>query len=273
MPHNFLFSLNCLIILLTIKWHETLLPKYVFLLATVLAFAALCRPTELVWILVPLFYGIKGKNSLIEKIKLIVGKRKQLFLSGLIMLLIFMPQFIYWKWAAGYWREFNNHTERFSFFSPYTIDFLFSYKKGWLIYTPLMILSILGFIYIFQNRRYLFLALFLFFLINLYVVSSWDCWWYAASFSQRPMVESLPIMAIALGHFLEASWLKGILFKITVTTCLICLLFLNLFQTWQYSNGIIDSERMNKAYYWKTFLRTSVSEEDKKLIESEIHLK
>ncbi len=269
MPHNFLFSLNCLIILLTMQWHKTFQLKHALLLSATIAFATLCRPTELIWILVPLFWGIEGKYTFIEKMKLLLKNKSQILLSGIVMLLIFTPQFIYWKWASGYWREFNNHSESFSFLSPYTLDFLFSYKKGWFIYTPLMMLAILGFYYIFKNRRALFLSFFLFFLVNLYVVSSWDCWWYAASFSQRPMVEALPIMAIALGHFLEASWLKGMVFRMAVTTCLIGLLFLNLLQTWQYTNGIIDTERMTKAYYWKTFLRTSVSEEDRKLLESD----
>ena len=41
---------------------------------------------------------------------------------------------------------------------------------------------------------------------------------------------------------------------------------LNVFQIWQFHNGILDGERMTKEYYCKMFLQTSVSEEDRKLL-------
>jgi hypothetical protein len=37
MPHNFLFTLNCIIVLLTIKWHQSQKIKYAFMLGLMLA--------------------------------------------------------------------------------------------------------------------------------------------------------------------------------------------------------------------------------------------
>ena len=42
--------------------------------------------------------------------------------------------------------------------------------------------------------------------------------------------------------------------------------FLNLFQTWQFERGILSKERMTRQYYFVIFGKTSVTENDKKLL-------
>ena len=267
MPHNFLFSMNCLIILFTLRWHETKKSKFLLLTTLMLGWATLCRPTEAIWALLPLLWGVSDKKSFLEKRDWLLAHKLHVFLAGVIFFLMLFPQFLYWKWAAGYWREFNNHSEKFSFLSPYTASFLFSFKKGWLVYTPLMVFALMGFYPLFREKRELFYCFLLFFCIHVYVVSSWGCWWYASSFSQRPMVEILPLLAIPLGFFLRFAdrlklWLRLMLFPV------ICfLLVLNLFQTWQVVNNILDTERMTSAYYWRIFGKTEVSDDDRTLLE------
>jgi hypothetical protein len=266
MPHNFMFVLNCLILLFTIRWHETFKVRYAVFLALALGWATISRPTELIWILVPLFWGVTGIDSAKEKWKLLKSQRNQLFVFGITLVLTGMPQLLYWKWTTGHWTSYN-HGEGFAFLDPYTFQFLFSFKKGWLIYTPLMILAILGFIPLYKQRRDLFYPLFIFFAINLYVLSSWECWWYAASFSQRPMVESYCLMAIPLGFFLKHMWEKSRWTKTTIVILPLFFLLLNLFQTWQMLNGVIDPERMTMAFYWRMFGRTTITWDDCKLLE------
>ncbi|MFI5148548.1 MAG: hypothetical protein ACHQRM_02370 [Bacteroidia bacterium] len=267
MPHNFLFSLNCLLLLLTMKWHETYKLRYALLLAFFFGWAMLCRPSEGVWVLIPLFWNVKDWASLLAKCKLLVQYKKQVLLSALVIFLVLFPQLLYWKWTSGYWKQFNNHAEGFSFLSPYTLDFLFSYKKGWLLYTPLMLFALVGFYPLYKSKRPLFYPLALFIVANIYVLSSWDCWWYASSFSQRPMVESLPVMALVMGVFLQFLWTVRPVVRYLVLTCMALLITLNLFQTWQYCAGILDGERMTEAYYWNIFGKTDLSEADRDLLE------
>lgn len=182
---------------------------------------------------------------------------------GCLLVALLMIQFGYLKYATGYFRAINLHSERFSFFDPYTFKFLFSYKKGWLLYTPIMVFAILGFYFLRTRRKEFWLPMVLLFVLNLYVVSSWECWWYAASFSQRPMVESYALMLFPMGAFLQQclDW-SG--WKRYATLLVLGLLVLfNLFQTWQYVNYLIDPEHMTKAYYWRVFLKTSNTLEDR----------
>ncbi|MEO9218588.1 MAG: hypothetical protein ABI315_08425 [Bacteroidia bacterium] len=259
MPHNFLFTINAFIIWFTIQWHKTKKLKHILLLASSLGLATLCRPTELIWIVVPLFWGVYNKNIFLEKYNLIKKYFSQVVLFGFLLLTIIFIQFAYFKYATGYFRVLNLHSESLSLFDPYTLKFLFSYKKGWLLYTPIMLFAIIGFYFLAKKNKAIWVPLFLFFILNLYIISSWECWWYASSYSQRPMVETYVMMLFPMGYFLEwlnensKAWLK-LIFSFLITFCVI----LNLFQTWQYVNYIIDSEHMTKKYYWEVFGKIKV---------------
>jgi len=267
MPHNILFTINAFIIWFTIKWHEQRTIKNMFLLCFFIGLATICRPTELIWIIVPLLWNVTNKASFLEKFNFLIKNYSQLllFMDGLIV--AFCIQLFYLKYATGNIFEVNLHSEGFSFFDPYTYQFLFSYKKGWLIYTPIMIFAIIGFYHLKKQIGNIWLALFLFFIINLYVVSSWECWWYAASFSQRPMVETYTMMVFPLGCFLN--WIHNNSKKwivVCLSAVLGILILLNMFQTWQYKNNIISPEQMTKQYYWKIFGKRKINEEDRKYL-------
>jgi hypothetical protein len=263
MPHNFMFVFNCLLLLFTIRWYETFRLRYAILLAFFLGLATIARPTELIWLLVPLCWGVYDAASFRNRLTLLRTHYKQVIVFGITLILTGMPQLAYWKWASGNWFVFN-HGERFAFLDPYTYDFLFSYKKGWLVYTPIMIFALLGFYHLYKYKKDLFYPFFIFTVVNIYVLSSWDCWWYATSFGQRPLVESYPLLAIPLGYFIIRIWKTGWLFRIPVLLFLLALAVLNLFQTWQMAVGVMDGERMTKAYYWKIFGKKMASAEDRK---------
>src|SRR5262249_31399246 len=132
-------------------------------------------------------------------------------------------------------------------------------------YTPTMMLAIVGFYFLFKHRSGLFWPVFIFFLLNLYVVSSWSCWWYAGSFGQRAMVDCYPLMLLPLGALLE-DLLPNKTANRLLLGGLALFTVLNLFQSWQYSAGIIDSSRMTGKYYARIFGKTSVTDADRKLL-------
>ena len=129
-----------------------------------------------------------------------------------------------------------------------------------------MIFSLIGFRSLYFNNRPLFYPVLLYFLLNLYVISSWSTWWYAASFGQRALIPSYVMLALPLGYFLadisRARWIR----KGSVLVLISMLIGLNWFQTWQYSEGIIDRARMTRAYYLRIFGGTKITAEDKKLL-------
>jgi hypothetical protein len=144
MTHNYLFTLYVFILLLTGKWYETRKMRFAVLLAIVCGLMILARPSEVVCLFIPALWGITGKPAMRERIKLLKEQKKQVLLFILILLLIGSVQFIYWKLYTGlffYDSYGGNPGEGFDLLSPYTWQVLFSFRKGWLIYTPVMILA------------------------------------------------------------------------------------------------------------------------------------
>ena len=268
MSHNYLFTLYCMLIYYVIRWHDTFKINYIIGIAVTAGLAILSRPSEIVCLAIPALWGIYDKKSFTNKITLIIKYWQQILLFAIIIFLIGLPQFLYWKWITGkyLYMSYNNPGEGFEFMHPYIKEVLFSFRKGWYIYTPIMLFATFGFYNVYKMKKEIFWALFIFFILNIYVVSSWSCWWYADSFGQRALVQSMVIMAIPLGFFIKSIFLGKLFKKGIIITLFLFFIFLNFFQTWQINHGILETSRMTRAYYIKTFLKTSINEEDKKLL-------
>ena len=268
MSHNMLFSLYAIILWLTIQWHKSFKTRDAFLLGLTCGFASMIRPTDIVSVLIPVFWGIKDWKSMGSKTILLLKNWKSPGIYGAGFLLAWAPQLIYWKLMTGefLYYSYDNPGEGFEFLQPYIAQVLFSFRKGWFIYTPMMIFAVLGFYFLFRKNRDIFLPLVLYFILNLYLVSSWSCWWYAESFGQRALVQSYAVMSLPLGYFV--SFIYGKVKSLHVTFALIFtfIIFLNLFQLWQLNHGIIHGSRMTKAYYKSVFLRTKIDPADRKLL-------
>lgn len=270
MSHSYLFTLYTLIIWYTIKWHQNHQKKHLFLLALFCGFTILARPSEIICLLIPFFFGIKNKRDLMDKLQLIKTYKFNFLVFFLIMFLIGSLQFIYWKIYTGHFLFDSyaaNNGEGFEFLRPYTLKVLFSFRKGWLLYTPIMIFAILGFWFLYKYYKQIFVVFFLYFLVNLYIVSSWSCWWYAESFGQRALIPSYVVLSFSLAAFLEYFFeRKKNFYSIIFGVFLIAFITLNQFQTWQFVKGILKSERMTKEYYKAAFLKTTYDENWEKLL-------
>lgn len=268
MSHNYLFTTYALILWLTIRWHETYRLKHAIWLAVVCGISILSRPTEIVCLFIPLLWNLQLPISIKERVAYFRPYKRQIKIFTAILITIGLFQIVYWLIFSGKLINTNyggNAGEGLDFLNPHTVDFLFSFRKGWLLYTPIMTFAIIGFYFVYKYNRTIFYALFVYFILNLYLVSSWTCWWYAQSFSARPMIPSYPIMAIAMGYFL--TWLSNVrILKWIVLLLIIGFIGLNLFQSKQLHFGVISGDRMTKAYYFKVFGKMYVSDEDKKLL-------
>ncbi len=269
MSHNMLFFSYALMLWLTIKWHETYKIKHIIALAIICGLSILSRPSEIVCLLIPFLWGVADFKGLKEKISLLIQKKWQILLFIAIIGAIGSIQLIYWKIYTGKFL-FNsygaNAGEGFEFLSPYLYEVLFSFRKGWLLYTPIMIFAIIGFVQVYKKNRFIFWALFVYFLLNLYIVSSWSCWWYAQSFSQRSLIQSYPVMAIGLGYFIQWLMNQKIGVKVLLFMVVVGMVGLNVFQSYQYSVGVLHGDSMTGAYYMRTFGKLHASEEERKLL-------
>jgi len=272
MNHNYLFTLYAGLLWYTLKWHETPRFRYALAIGIVAGMIILIRPPEVVCVMIPLLWGITGKNSVREKLQLIRRKKGQVITAALITGLIIFLQLLYYKVYTGKFMFYSyggNAGEGFEFLNPPTLKFLFSFRKGWLIYTPVMIFPIIGFYYLYKRNKPIFFPLFVYFVINLYIVSSWSTWWGGETFSQKNLIQSYAILALPLGYFLDALAKGRRPVRISIGLIMSFFIILNIFQTWQILNGILDPYRMTRSYYARIFGKTKVSPEDKKLLLAE----
>jgi len=177
MNHNYLFLLYAMLLLFTFRWHKTYQVKHMVLIGIVVGLIVLSRPPELICILIPLLWGVKNKRSLKEKVIILQKYKYQIVLGGLIAFAIGFAQLAYYKIFTGsflFYSYGGNPGEGFELLTPPTLPFLFSFRKGWLIYTPILIFAIIGFYYLYKRNKSIFYSLFIFFVINLYIVSSWS---------------------------------------------------------------------------------------------------
>lgn len=266
LTHNYLFTYYALLLYAVIRWYEQPTWGWSLLIAFCLGLAALTRPTELIACLIPVLWGIGHRSAWSQRFAFWrVHILKLLVIIGLVALLGAL-QLIYWKYASGHWIVYSYQDQGFSWLKPHIKDVLFSARKGWLVYTPYMAVALLGLIFWWQKFRPYFWALFVFSLLNFWMVSAWDIWWYGGSFGQRAMVQSYAMLALPLGAFwqwaLQKRWTAGF-FGLVAVFCI----WLNILQTWQAHKGILDPEYMTKAYYWRTFGKTVIDPRDKFLLD------
>jgi len=269
--HAVLFLLYSCLIWQSIRFHSK--PGYLnaALMGLFAGLIILTRPTDIVSWLIPIFWGVNSPSVLWEKIK---SNFSYFLVFGIIAAGCFFPQMFYWKLSAGEWffNSYNNAGEGLDLKSPHTIPFLFSYRKGWLVYTPMAIFCILGIFFARKKKPALFFPLLVYFLLNLWLISSWTCWWYAGSFSSRAMVQSYAIMMIPLGFFIQWVFGQKKIIAITGRVILLLVVFLCGFQTWQYAEGILKMDGMTKKFYWKSFCQTKQNPGNNKYLLRERYL-
>ena len=250
MSHVYTFSLASVFMYITMKIYEKNNWKFFIFLGLIYGLLFLVRPTNILFILAFLLYKIESFSSLNKRLYWLIQHYKNLAISIVISVLIGSVQFFYWKWATGNW-FFNSYVgEQFYFNQPRIIEFLFSYRKGWLVYTPIFIFSFLGLYKMYVRKNPWFFSILIMLPVLVYLFSSWWCWWFGGGFGMRPMIDYYPLLIIPLGEILSTkiSYKKYILNFI-----LAGFVSLNLFQTLQRRNLVIHWDSMSKESYWAFF--------------------
>lgn len=269
-PHAILFTLYCFLIYYTIKWHEEQKFKSAIIIGFAVGFLTLSRPTEIICVFIPLLWGIYNKESLKIKLSLIKNNWRQVVALLICVVLVGLPQMIYWYKLTGsfiynsYWNQ-----QSFDITESHLMKILFSFRKGWFIYSPLIVFAFLGFFFLWKEKLCQSkLAIFVFIGINIFLISHVPIWWNAGSFGQRFMVQSYALLSIPLGASIHFFLERKRLIKLLFGFIWIALLSLNLFQTWQFVHWILPGDGITKEFYFKTFFRTeNLTDNENSLLE------
>ncbi|HND89986.1 MAG TPA: hypothetical protein PK971_16755, partial [Saprospiraceae bacterium] len=202
--------------------------------------------------------------------------RGQVLLAGAVFGGVVFSQLLYWHWATGEWLVYSYQDQGFSWLRPHVGDVLFSYRAGWLTYSPVMVLAVLGLWPLRRQRPALFPALLLFCLLFFYVTSAWDIWWYGGSLGSRAMVQSYAAWVFPLAAFaewalrrLDGSGSARPLWAAGCAAAAGLLIWFNLWWTHQaHRGGLFQTEQMTKAYFWKVLGKTDLNRDWLKLLDT-----
>lgn len=249
MSHQYNFFLFTAFMYLSIRWLRVQSWKYTILLGLCFGLLILVRPVNILLALFLPLYNIKNLYDLLLRSVTIFSKFGQLIVMILLVVLVFMPQLLYWKYVTGSY-FFNSYVgERFYFDHPHLINCLVGFRKGWLIYTPMMIFALAGMYFSVKQKHAYYLVAIVLIPIYLYVISSWWCWWYGGSFGMRAMIDIYPLLALCMAALFEDLLFRKAL-KSKLTGIFIgVFIALNLFQTIQFHYNVIHYDSMTfKAY-------------------------
>lgn len=153
--------------------------------------------------------------------------------------------------SASLWTYQN---EGFHFLEPAIFEFLFSWRKGLFLYTPIALSGISFTLFWSRKHHFKFVSFLVPMSLVIYVLSSWWNWYYGPSFSQRPFVEYLSLisipLAVGIDRMQETGWKRICLVFLTL------MIGLNLIQTYQYHAWILSRWDMTKEKYQYIFLKT-----------------
>lgn len=262
MTHSWLFTLYVFLILNTHYFYQTPGYKYAIRIGLIIGLATLTRPTEIVSVLIPLLWGLENVSFIAIKNRFVFlwQQWKKMIVTGVLAAAVIFIQLAYWKYVSGHWLVYSYQDQGFSWLHPHLKLYAFNFRSGWINYSPMMLLGLIGFLPFIKNGRNK-VAILVFFMIDYYIVSAWDIWWYGG----RAMIQCYPVLFFPFASFIDLAWSKKVLLWITAPFVLLFLYF-NIWLTYQQHHGTIYSvDNMTKAYYLRVVGRWSVPAETMKL--------
>ena len=262
MVHATLFFLHVLVLYQTILLYEQPTRAKSLLLGIALGLIILIRPIEIIVVFIPLLWGLPNlkKSTLAHRWQFLKEQKQLLQLIIATTFFFGLPQFLYWFTTTGSPVYYSYGEEGFNFLNPQIIKGLFSYANGWLAYTPMMYFALIGLFFLYKNKGIFYPVLF-FLIAHIYIIYSWWCWNYINGFGSRPMVEAYGLLSFPLAYYWDRIQSIKPLWILSIGISFL-FLFLNIFNTWQFSKGLMWSESAKLEYYISMIGKTSMDYED-----------
>lgn len=254
LSHPYLMMLIALFLYLTMQWLEKPTCKIIVAAGFTAGLITLIRPTDILVLLIPVLFGVSSFKNLSERFFLFRKHKTQLIVFGICMFFVFVPQLIHWKYISGQWILYTYGEEKFYFLKPHILSGLFSYRKGWLLYTPVMIFALAGIFLLRKYAKEYFWLILIFTVLNIWIVFSWWCWWYGGSFGMRALIESYTFLVFPLAAFVRFIWeKKNRLLRMAFLLVFGFFIWLNLFQSNQYKKTLLHWECTSRQLYLSVF--------------------
>lgn len=266
MSHVYSFFLFGLAIWWSQCWLKSSKWRYLIGLALTCGLIGVTRLPNMVFFLVPVFWGVYTIESLKERFLFLIKNWKQIIVGLFVFLIPFVPQVAYWYCQTGFfWVEaYSENNENMYWLQPMIAEVLIGYRKGWLTYTPAMLLGLVGFYPLYKQYKSIMPVLLIYLCINIYVVACWGCYWYGGSFGMRALIESSIVLSYPMAALFHKAY-QVVWSTILLSLVSLSLITLNQIQTLQINQGVLHWGEMSREAYWTIFCKIPpLSEEEMK---------
>ncbi|MCC6412946.1 MAG: hypothetical protein IT270_14875 [Saprospiraceae bacterium] len=269
MTHNWLFTCLSLLVFATIRFYQKPGLGWAVTIGGLLGWAALTRPTEIVAVIIPVLWGVGNVADLKQRFLFVKKHFTHYAAAAVVCAAVGFLQLVYWKYVGKEWIIYSYEDQGFDWRTPHFMDVLFSYRCGWLVYSPMMFFGVAGLYFLYKQHRNVFPAVVLLLAVTLYVVSAWSIWWYGGSLGMRALVQSYALWLFPLAAFSQWVLEKKARFLVFAPVALAFCSY-NIWWTAQAHkpDGVFVSEQMNKAYFWKVLSKNKSEREWLMLLDS-----
>jgi hypothetical protein len=258
MSHSYNFVLITIFLYQVLRWYEAATWSRTFWLGMVFGLIVLIRPSNFLIITILILWGVDNWSSFKDRIRFFLRNVPKVMLMFFAFLLPWIPQLLYWHMITGefLYYSYGPHGDRFYFDNPHIIESLFSYRKGWLLYTPVMIFAIAGIIPLKKIIHGSALPISIYLILMIYVMSSWWTWWFGGGFGGRIYIDMYGILALPLAAMIASILAnKKKLVRVSLLGLLGFLIWFQLLQTRHYIGTVIHWDSTSKKSYWYNFMR------------------
>jgi hypothetical protein len=246
MTHVYSFALITGLLLSSYNLFHSYKPKWFVLSLFLLILIILIRPVNLMIIFLIPF--LAGNFTLMKEsfLRLFKSPSALVFATIISGLLLLIPFFI-WKAQVGEWIVYSYGNEKLHLLQPHFFSILFSFNRGWFIYTPIAFISIFGLIGLYRENRFRFFWMIGFLIVFIYITSCWWVWYYASKCGQRVFIDIYAVVALLLLFLIRSvesrMWRKSLI-------ALLCLLIaVNVLQFYQHYKWIFPPATITRSVF------------------------
>lgn len=265
-PHTILLSLYAVLLWYTIRWHDKPNKFDAAAIGLLLGLIIVSRPSDIIAVFVPLLWNIYDKESLQKKLLFIRKHYLHVIILVFFTFLAGLPQLLYYYVYTGkfFLSTYNDPQSGFNFSNPRFAWVLFSFQKGWFIYAPLMIFSIVGLLPLWKKQKSVSLAITVHLLLNIFLLASFTS---LISYGWRAFIQSYALLALPLAAFISFILLRrSIVVKIFAGLVLLFFIPWSVLQGYQIMTEIIDPSRMTREYFVRIIGKTEKIPADRELL-------
>lgn len=258
MPHAYMFSLGSIFLYFVHRWHLNQSLLNTILVGFLSGLISLTRPNNILILFILIFWNIGSLKDLQDRVVFFLRKWHLVLLMIFMFFLAWSPQFIYWKIVTGnfLYYSYGPTGGDFYFLSPHFLDQLFSYRKGAIMYSPILLFAFFSIIWVVIKNRKFGIPILIYSVGSYWFLASWWSWWNGGGFGIRMYVDTYPILFFAFAFLVASLEKMKNIFKYLSFSLILLLSVYGWFRNYQYANGVIHFDTNTKEMYWRSLFRT-----------------